>query len=117
MGAEQHHQAADYLDAVGVEHHLALGHCIGKGADKGRQHHVEEREHRHQCGALPFGAAGGVEQFNGSDEQRVVSQRAEELRRHDGEEAFFHEPILNCGKVAKRPRYVNGRNSSEQATL
>jgi len=38
---------------------------------------------------LPF------EQFHGRHEQRVVGQRAEELRRHDGRKAFFHALCCN----------------------
>jgi hypothetical protein len=57
VAAEQHHQAADHLDGVRDEHHPALGDGVGEGADEGREHDVEQREHRHQRGALPLGGA------------------------------------------------------------
>ena len=66
------------------------GAGVGKSAHKRRQHHVEQREQRHQGRALPFGGAARAQQFDGSHEQRVVSQGAEELRRHDGVEAALH---------------------------
>jgi len=88
--AEQHHQAADHLDEVREEHHLALGQGVGDRAHEGGQDHVEQREHRNERGALPFGAARSPDQLHRRDEQRVVGERAEELRRHDGVEALFH---------------------------
>jgi hypothetical protein len=39
---------------------------------------------------LPFGGAPGPQQLDRGDEQGVVGQRAEELRRHDRVEASFH---------------------------
>jgi hypothetical protein len=93
--AEQHHQAAHHLDAVRIEHHLALGHRVGEGADEGCQHDVEEGEHRHQRGALPLGGAGGSQQLDSGDKECVIGQRAEELRRHDGVEAAFHRAMRN----------------------
>jgi hypothetical protein len=88
--AQQHQQAAHHLDGVADEHHLALGQAVGEGADEGRQQHIEEREHRHQAGALRTAGVERAQQFHRGDEQGVVGQRAEELRRHDGVEAFFH---------------------------
>ena len=90
MGAEQHQQAADDLDRVRDEHHRALGHRVGEGADDRRQDHVEQREHRRQRRDVPRGRAAGSQQLDRGDQQCVVRQRAEELRRHDGVEAFFH---------------------------
>jgi hypothetical protein len=113
VAAEQHHQAADHLDAVGDEHHPALGDRVGKCADEGRQHHIEEGEHRHQCGRLPGRRTVAAQQLDGGDEQCVVGERAEELRRHDGREAFFHR-ALACATdgyrcdVSGRPLAVSG---------
>ena len=102
VAAEQHHQAAHHLDAVADEHDAALGQRIGEGADEGRQHDVEQREHRHQGGALPFGGARRAQQLDRGDEQRVVGQRAEELRRHDGRETFFHRVARRHAPCAAR---------------
>ena len=44
MHAKQHGNAADDLDGVGDQHHLALGHGVGKSADKGRQHDIRKHE-------------------------------------------------------------------------
>jgi len=78
--AKQHQQAAHHLDGIADEHDPALGQRIGKGADKGRQHHVEQGEHGDQGGTLPFGRTAGAQQLHGCDEQGVVGQRAEKLR-------------------------------------
>jgi hypothetical protein len=94
--AEQHHQAAHHLDRVADEHDLALGHGVGEGAHERRQHHVEQREHRHQCRAPARSGPGRLQQFDGGDEQRVVGQRREELRRHDGVETALH-PVRGRG--------------------
>jgi hypothetical protein len=90
VSAEQHHQAADHLDGVRDEHHAPFGHGIGKGAHQRREDHVEQCEHRRQRRHVPGRGTRGLEQFDGRHQQRVVSQRAEELRRHDGVETFFH---------------------------
>ncbi|MPN33705.1 hypothetical protein SDC9_181196 [bioreactor metagenome] len=95
MGAEQHHQTAHHLDGIADEHHLALGHRIGKCAHERRQHHVEQRKHGHQCGALPFWRTAGAQQLHGGHEQGIVGQRAEELRRHDGIETALHR-VCGC---------------------
>jgi hypothetical protein len=76
--------------ALLYEHDLALGHGVGEGAHERRQHDVEQGEHGHQRRALPLGRAAGLEQFHGGHEQRVVGQRREELRRHDGVETALH---------------------------
>jgi hypothetical protein len=88
--AEEHQQAARHLDGVADEHDLALGPRVGKRTDEGREHHVEQGKERHQRGALPLGRAACAQQFDRSHEQRVVRQRTEELRRHDGVEAALH---------------------------
>ena len=97
MGAEQHQQAAHDLDRVRDEHDRALGHRVGEGADQRRQDHVEQREHRRQRRDVPRGRAAGPQQLDGGDEQCVVRQRAEELRRHDRVEAFFHSLRVGGG--------------------
>ncbi len=96
MGAEQHHEAADDLDRVAHEHDLALGHRVREGAHEGGQHHVEQGEHRHQRGPLPFRGAVGAQQFDGRHEECVVGQRAAELRRHDGVETALHRMAVGC---------------------
>jgi hypothetical protein len=48
---------------------------------------------------LPFGGATGLQQFDGGDEQRVVGERREELRRHDGVETALHPCV---GRGARR---------------
>jgi hypothetical protein len=91
---------------MAFEMNITLRDRIGEGADEGRQQHVEEREHRHQRGALPLGGTPRAQQLDRGDEQRVVGQRAEELRRHDGREPFFHP----CR--ARTPRRVARVSSS-----
>ena len=50
---EQHHETAHHLDAVRDQHHLALRHGIGKGAEEGREDDIEQREHRAQRRDVP----------------------------------------------------------------
>ena len=64
MAAEQHHQAADDLDRVRDEHHRALRHRVGEGADERREDHVEQREHRRQRRDVPGRRAGRLQQFD-----------------------------------------------------
>ena len=91
MHAEQHHRAADDLDGVGDEHHMALGQGIGEGADERRQHDVgnreEELEHRRQ----PRRRIQQREGRDGGDQQRVVGERRKKLRRHDDVKTERHE--------------------------
>jgi hypothetical protein len=54
--AKQHHQAAHHLDGVADEHDFALGQASANAPTKRRQHHIEQRKHGHQGGALPLGA-------------------------------------------------------------
>ncbi len=111
VAAEQHHQAAQHLDAVADEHDPALGHRVGEGADEGRQQHVEQREHRRQGRHLPGRRVRRLQQLDGGHQQRVVSQRAEELRRHDGVETLLHphpgvlaHSLWAGGRSARHPR-------------
>ena len=99
VAAEQHHQAADDLDQVREEHHPALGQRIGNRADERGQDHIEQREHGHQCGGLPCGLPRAFQQLHPRHEQRVVSQRAEKLRRHDGVKTFFHSLVALSFRV------------------
>ncbi len=80
MHAQEHHQTARHLDRVRIEHDLAFGHGVGERAHKGRQEHIEKRKHRPQGRNLPGGCLGALQQFDGSDQQCLISQRAEELR-------------------------------------
>jgi hypothetical protein len=84
--------------AIAEKHHLPFRARVSKRSDEGREHHIEQREHGHQRRRLPLGRAARAQQFNGHHKQRVVSQRAEKLRRHDGVEAAFHaEAIVGEG--------------------
>jgi hypothetical protein len=90
---------------------LPLGHASAKAPTKGAKHHVKERKHGHQGRSLPFWrAVGSLEQFHRRDKERVVGQRAEELRRHDGEKAFFHA-VLNRWTQRKKALEKKGRRA------
>jgi hypothetical protein len=112
VAAEQHHQAAGDLDRVADEHHPALGDAVGEGADEGREHDVEQREHRGQRGHLPGRCLGEPQHLDGGHEQCVVGQRAEELRRHDGREAFFHRVARRAGAAVNEAALANVSVSS-----
>ena len=90
VAAEQHHQAADHLDRVRDEHHRALGHGVGEGADEAAPAPRRTARTSAPAPGSATPAPGVFEQFDRSNQQRVVGQRAEELRRHDGVETFFH---------------------------
>ena len=68
MRAEQHQQAADHLDGVGHQHHLALWETISERPHKRRQHDVEKGEQGYQRRPLPFWGAVISEQLNSSNE-------------------------------------------------
>ena len=53
---------------------LPLGKASAKAPTSGASDHVEQREDRHQCRALPFGRAADFDQFHGGNEKRVVGQ-------------------------------------------
>jgi len=95
VGTEEHHAAADDLDRVADQHDPALGHRVGKGADKGGEDDVgngEERlEQRFVFGRRLHLAQGG----DGGNEQGVVGKRRKELRGHDDIEAERHEKFVS----------------------
>ena len=90
MEREQHHRAADHLDAVGDQHDAALRHRIGERADQRGEQHVGQDEALLQARRHPAGLVEVAEQGDRGDQQRVVGERAEELRRHDRVEAGLH---------------------------
>ena len=91
------------LEGVADEHDLALGPRVREGAHERRQHHVEEGEHGHQCRGLPGRRLRRLQQFDGGNEQRVVGERREELRRHDGVETALHPVRRGAGSGLLMP--------------
>jgi hypothetical protein len=67
-----------------------LGHRIGECADQRREDHVGDDEGLLQRWQHPLRFLQFLEQPDGSDEQRVIGERAEKLRRHDRVEAGLH---------------------------
>ena len=94
---EEHHDAAYELHRIGDEHHLALRNRIGEGADEGGEHHVGNGEKELEQRRHPGGAGELCEQADGRDQQCIVGERAEELRRHDGVEAALHAVVSRPG--------------------
>ena len=90
MGAPEHRHAAQDLDGVGDEHHLALGQTVREGAHPRREHPIGDDEEELQVGREPDGAVGLHQQRDRRDEQRIVGERREKLRRHDDVEAGIH---------------------------
>jgi hypothetical protein len=86
----EHQQTPGYLDGVADEHDAPFGLGVGKRPHKRRQHHIKQGKHGHQSGTLPLRGLAAAQQLHGHNEQRVVGQRAEKLRRHDGVEAALH---------------------------
>ncbi len=85
------------LMRVGDEHHRPLGTASAKAPTSGASSHVEQREHRHQRrhAATPA-RRWSCSNSTAATNKRVVGQRAEELRRHDGVETSFHA-LRVCG--------------------
>jgi hypothetical protein len=90
--APQHDEAADDLDAVGDQHHLALRQPVGEGADVGREQHVGHDEEELEVRREPGRRVGLHQQRDRRDQQGIVGERREELRRHDDVEAGAHDP-------------------------
>ena len=105
MHTPQHQQAADHLDRVADEHHLTLGPRVSKSAHEGREDHVKQRKQRHQRCRLPARRLLRAQQLDGHHKERVVRQRAEELRRHDGVEAALHGGV-GCAEAAQTRRWA-----------
>lgn len=88
--AQEQQQTATDLDRVADQHHPPLRHAVGKGADEGRQQNIREREEELEQ-RLEFGRCRHVPEHGDRDDQQgVVGQRGEELRRHDDVEAVRH---------------------------
>ena len=94
MQGEQHQRTAQDLDAVGDQHHAALGHGIREGTDQRREHHVGDHEALLEGRGHPRGRVQVAQHLDRSDEQRVVGERRKKLRRHDGVEPGLHCPRL-----------------------
>ena len=88
---KHHHEAAEHLDRVGDQHDLALRHRVGKRADERGQDHVEHDKRLLQRGLHPVGLVHFLQEPDRRDQQRVVRERAEKLRRHDRVEARLHQ--------------------------
>jgi len=87
---EQHQHAPDNLDRVGDQHHPALGHRIGESTDDRRKDHVRDDKGLLQRRQHPFRFPQFLKEPDGGDQQRVVGERAEELRRHDRVKTGLH---------------------------
>ena len=92
-----HEDTAQHLDAVADEHDPALGHGVGEGADEGRQEHVGDGEEELEQGFVLGRGLNLPQGGDGGDEQRVVGQRGEELRRHDDVEPAIHSGCRHLG--------------------
>jgi hypothetical protein len=102
MGGEQHQHAADDLDAVGDQHHLALGHRVRERTDQRRESDVGDHEAHLERGGHPRRFLQFTEQRDRGDQQRVVGERREELRRHDGVEPALHRPPITDRDAPRR---------------
>ena len=90
MRFDQHQRAAENLDRVGEQHHAAFGHRIGERADEGSEHDIRHDEALLQRRRHPGRLVELAQQRDRGDQQGVIGERAEELRRHDRVEAGFH---------------------------
>ncbi|MNL12573.1 hypothetical protein D3C87_1334450 [compost metagenome] len=68
MQAEHHDRAANYLDGIGDQHDLALGHGVREGPHKGRQHHIGQHEEQLQQRGHPLRGMQFGEKGDGGDE-------------------------------------------------
>ncbi len=88
-------EATDDLDRIGEEHHPALGARICKRPDECREHYIGHREPPLDHGRHPRRTVQLGNQRHRGDEQRIVRQRTEKLRRHDCVKAAFHWILLS----------------------
>jgi len=88
---EEHHHAAGDLDRVGDEHHPALRDRVGKGPDECRERHVGHGEEEFQQRNHPRRAVELEQLGDRGDQQGVVGEGAEKLRRHDRVETPLHD--------------------------
>ena len=95
MGAEEHHAAADDLDAVADQHAPALGHRVGKGANEGGEHDVGNGEEGLEERFVFRRRLHLTQRGDGGNQQGVVGQRGKKLRGHDDVEAERHEIFVS----------------------
>ncbi len=88
--AGQHGEAACHLDRVADEHHAPLRQRIRERTDEGREHDVGEYEKDLQHRRLPARRVHVLEQGNGGEQQSVIGECGEKLRRQDRVEAAGH---------------------------
>ena len=86
----EHQQAAYDFHQVGDEHHPALGHRVGERADERGEYHVGNGEEELEQRRHPLRRRHLDQHRDRRDQQRVVGERREELRRHDDVEAERH---------------------------
>ena len=90
MDRKEHHRATDDLDRVADEHDAPFGHRVGKGADEGGEGDIRDGEEGLEQGLVGRRRIHFAQRGNGDDEERVVGQGREKLRRHDDVEAERH---------------------------
>jgi hypothetical protein len=93
MHVGEHHRATDDLDRVRDQHHVPLRHRIGECADERGEDHVGDDEALLQRRRHPRRLVQLAQQRDRGNEQRVVGERREELRRDDRIEAGFHRAL------------------------
>ena len=90
MAAEEHQEAPARLQEVREKHDPALRHRVGEKAHPGGEQHVTHDEEELQQRSHPLRRADRSEQRDGGDEQGIVGERREKLRRHDGVKTTIH---------------------------
>ena len=110
VGAEQHHQAADHLDACWRR----TSPCPWARHRRRRRRRARARRRTARTSApaparCHSAAPDAAQQLDGGDEQGVVGQRAEELRRHDRVEASFHARRSGVSPGGPLGRPLSGR--------
>jgi len=107
MDMEKHQGTARHLHRIGDEHHPPLGHGIRKGPHKGRQQHVGNGEKELEQRVVGVRRLHFPEGVDGGDEQGIVGERGEKLRRHDDVKAKLHAVgdwgRKRAGKAPGRP--------------
>ena len=91
MASKEHQKATEGLEAVGDEHHAALGHGVREYAPPGRETHVAHHEEELQKRRHPVRSLQIGQKRDGGDEKRIVGERRQKLRRHDRVETSIHE--------------------------
>ncbi len=90
MRTKKHQYAAHGLDGIGDEHHVPLGHQIGKDANPGGKQHIAHNKEKLQKRRHPLRSLKTRQKGNGCNQKRIVCEARKKLSTEDVVKAAFH---------------------------